>query len=205
MITYETEYNGWYTSANDWSASFLEIGPNQYRAGISGSISPRYDVDYFKIHVSTGDHVVLTCSGLRDTYLSFRNSSNTWSTGTSATSSQAARLEWTSFPYPTGEYIVGVSENYSRSGYGYYLSATITTPYLLLPGGDDYYSVRVNAGDVLTLRTSTPADGLGEFANGQDPVVTLYSPSGTQVATDDNSGGGRNALITLHGDIHRRL
>ncbi|MCY2931027.1 MAG: pre-peptidase C-terminal domain-containing protein, partial [Planctomycetota bacterium] len=61
----------------------------------------------------------------------------------------------------------------------------------------DVYSVDAVAGDVLTASTVTPADGNGEFANGLDPVLDLYDPSGAVVASDDNGApDGRNARLT---------
>ena len=66
----------------------------------------------------------------------------------------------------------------------------------LVSQDQDYYSVSVNAGDTLTIDTTTPggttANGL-QFVNGLNPAVTLYDPSGNPVAS--NTGGaadGRN-------------
>ena len=60
----------------------------------------------------------------------------------------------------------------------------------------DYYSIAVNAGDPLVISTTTPADGPNQFVNTLDPKIELYNPSGTLVASDDNSGAdGRNALL----------
>ncbi|NQU24921.1 MAG: metallophosphoesterase [Candidatus Nealsonbacteria bacterium] len=54
----------------------------------------------------------------------------------------------------------------------------------------DDYSVEVNAGDVLTVETSTPGDGPFALANALDPTIELYDPTGTLVAD------GHNALVT---------
>ena len=63
--------------------------------------------------------------------------------------------------------------------------------------GSDYYAFYVNTGDILTLATTTPADGSNQFLNRLDPVLYLYNPSGTQLATNDNGAiDGRNALLT---------
>jgi len=60
----------------------------------------------------------------------------------------------------------------------------------------DYYRVEVNAGDELTISTSTPADGPGEFVNLLDPALELYDPDGNLVASNDNSPpDGRNANV----------
>jgi len=63
--------------------------------------------------------------------------------------------------------------------------------------GDDWYALRVTAGDQLTLQTRTPAGKSGEFVNTLDPAIELYDPGGGLVGSDDNSAGdGRNALLT---------
>ncbi len=62
----------------------------------------------------------------------------------------------------------------------------------------DHYTIEANAGDLLTIETFTPGDGPLEFTNGLDPIVELYDPAGTLVATDDNGAAdGRNALMTF--------
>jgi hypothetical protein len=61
----------------------------------------------------------------------------------------------------------------------------------------DYYSFSANSSDSLTMTTSTPGDGSGQFDNTFDPKLILYGPNGAVVASDDNSAGdGRNAKIT---------
>ncbi len=76
-------------------------------------------------------------------------------------------------------------------------SYTMYKPVPLQADTVDYYSVEVNAGDVLTIETATPADGPGEFVNGLDPTIELYDPTGTLVADDDNGASDdHNALVT---------
>jgi len=62
--------------------------------------------------------------------------------------------------------------------------------------GADFYAVTLVEGDVLSLTTSTPAGGPGEFVNELDPMLRLYDPSGTSLVSDDNSADGRNALLS---------
>ncbi len=63
---------------------------------------------------------------------------------------------------------------------------------------DDYYRFHATVGDIVTLTTSTPLDGLNEPSNSLDPFVELYSPSATLVDMDDNGGGdGRNAFLAF--------
>jgi hypothetical protein len=63
--------------------------------------------------------------------------------------------------------------------------------------GNDYYAIQGRAGSALTLATTTPGDGANQALNTLDPKIELYDPSGTLVASDDNSGpDGRNARLT---------
>lgn len=63
-------------------------------------------------------------------------------------------------------------------------------------GDDDFYRVSLNEGDVLNLRTQTPAGLAGAFVNGLDPAIRVFDSSGTLVAEDDNSApDGRNASL----------
>ncbi len=66
-------------------------------------------------------------------------------------------------------------------------------------GSSDYYSVYVDAGKSLTISTTTPGDGPGEFVNTLDPKLELYDPSGTLVAANTNSAAdGRNACLVFN-------
>jgi hypothetical protein len=64
----------------------------------------------------------------------------------------------------------------------------------------DIYKLSVNAGDHLTISTSTPfGDPQAPFEphNLLDPALQLYDPSGTLVASDDDSGpDGKNAALS---------
>ncbi|MES9904705.1 MAG: pre-peptidase C-terminal domain-containing protein, partial [Sedimenticola sp.] len=60
----------------------------------------------------------------------------------------------------------------------------------------DQYLIEVEEGDSLRITTAVPGGAAGEFVNTLDPVLTLYAADGSQVATDDNSLDGHDALIT---------
>ena len=61
----------------------------------------------------------------------------------------------------------------------------------------DYYSVNANAGDKLTITTTTPGGGAGEFGNTFYPAISLYNSSGKLIAyAEGNTGNSRNAKIT---------
>ncbi|MHC4876833.1 MAG: hypothetical protein ACYTGL_10070 [Planctomycetota bacterium] len=74
----------------------------------------------------------------------------------------------------------------------------------------DWFRVDVLAGDSLLIETATPFDGSSHVENQLDPVLELYAPDGSLVATDDNSAAdGRNATIshtaTLAGSFRVRV
>jgi len=52
----------------------------------------------------------------------------------------------------------------------------------------DFYSLQATAGQVVTVQTATPTGVL-------DTLVALYTPDGTVVATDDDSGDGWDSLL----------
>ncbi|MCB9451211.1 MAG: PPC domain-containing protein [Anaerolineaceae bacterium] len=53
----------------------------------------------------------------------------------------------------------------------------------------DVWSVYLNTGDVITAAVTTESATF-------DPVLELVAPDGSVLAADDNSGGGRNALVS---------
>lgn len=67
---------------------------------------------------------------------------------------------------------------------------------IVLGTPDDVFSFAVEAGDNLTITSSTPLDGGDEPNNDLDPILELYDPSGTLVAANNNGAAdGKNALI----------
>jgi subtilisin family serine protease len=62
----------------------------------------------------------------------------------------------------------------------------------------DAWTLWVNAGDVVNLFTTTPADGAGVFDNLTDTRIEVLNPSNALVASDDNSApDGRNASLSF--------
>lgn len=61
----------------------------------------------------------------------------------------------------------------------------------------DWFQVAASAGQLIAIATATPGAGSGQFGNALDPFVELYSPANALIAADDNSGGGKNASITV--------
>ena len=61
----------------------------------------------------------------------------------------------------------------------------------------DWYRFEVAAGATLTLSTTTPAGGPLAFVNTLNPQLELYDPTGTLVASDqDSAPDGQNATLT---------
>jgi hypothetical protein len=59
----------------------------------------------------------------------------------------------------------------------------------------DFYKVTLTAGQTLTVTSSTPGDGSGQFANNLDPVLELYDASFTLVASGTTLADGRNEQV----------
>ncbi len=71
---------------------------------------------------------------------------------------------------------------------------------------EDWYEIDVaGTGNVLNLSTTTPADGLGEFANGLDPAIALFDPDGNLVATGTPGADGRNESISYSPTVAGRV
>jgi hypothetical protein len=59
----------------------------------------------------------------------------------------------------------------------------------------DFYKVTLSAGQTLTVTSSTPADGSGQFANNLDPILELYDATFTLVASGTTLADGRNEQV----------
>ena len=91
--------------------------------------------------------------------------------------------------------IVGTAEQCIFGNSGTTSLNTLVLTYASTPASD-WYSVNVAAaGAPLVLRTSTPADGPGEFENSLSPHIQLYDPSGNLVASGTVGTDGRNETI----------
>lgn len=62
----------------------------------------------------------------------------------------------------------------------------------------DYHAFEANAGDEITISTSTPAEGAGDFLNELDPGIAVYDPHGSQVPYGN---GGGNESLTFTADL----
>lgn len=90
----------------------------------------------------------------------------------------------------SGDYVISYGEgvNYEDTPRG---PAEADTPYdgqIARRGMRDSWTLMLSAGDVITVAASPTNNAL-------DPVLELYAPDGSLVASDDNSGGFPNALI----------
>jgi hypothetical protein len=91
--------------------------------------------------------------------------------------------------------IVGTSQQTIFAYTGTTSLNTLILTYATASTGD-WYSINVpTAGSSLSLTTSTPSDGSGEFENTLSPHIQLYDPSGNLVASGTVGGDGRNETI----------
>ncbi len=90
----------------------------------------------------------------------------------------------------TGDYSVsyGIGPSRENTLRGLSEADTVHNGEVLRRGLRDVWSLYLNAGDIITATVSPLTDTL-------DPLLELVAPDGSLVATDDNSGGGRNPLI----------
>ena len=63
-------------------------------------------------------------------------------------------------------------------------------------GSSDNYSIMANAGDLLTVNTTVPSAGPGEFVNNLDLAIELYDPLGNLVASDATGALTHAATLT---------
>ena len=214
-ISAEAESNNSIATANDLSGSFLSIGGNDHRAEVTGVIGTSAgkggDRDYYKIYASPGDRLQIWensesvggVAGVDDTVLYLFDKNGTQLAYNDDYESNGNWLSTSYIDYTfgstayTGDYYIGADSWSSHYG-GYRLITQLTTTGPVLEYDlADQYRIQVNAGDNLVISTSTPGDGAGEPVNNLDPLLELYNPAGTLVASNNNGAAdGRNAVIS---------
>lgn len=212
--------NGTIATAQDIDASFIDLAENATRGAVLGQSAADLEAaDFYSFTAAADDRITL---GLGRNGFSFGNidlsllnaSGDVLATGAAT----AANLEEviSDFLIPAGgryyvklvaddvvDYSVVVLKNAAFDQESNDASAPQTlgaNKVILgaLPGGDaeDYYSVTLAEGQEIRLTTATPGDGAGEFLNDLDPVLELYGPDDSLVASDDNGADdGRNAKL----------
>ena len=189
--------------ANDLSGTFTPTGADRYVATVAGVVSQGGDADwdFFKIYAAPGDRLQIRLDGaaaggsaaLSDPYLRLFDRDGVQRAANDDYNGLDSYVDFANFAYD-GEYYVVADSYGSRLG-GYRLTATLTTTRPRQTADVDVYAFSVNAGDVLTIATTTP----GGASNTLDPRLELYDETGALAAADDDSAGdGRNARI-----VHR--
>lgn len=75
---------------------------------------------------------------------------------------------------------------------------TLPTTVLGAVTNEDWFSINLNAGNMILLSTHTPGDGTGEFVNILDPRLEIYDPGNLLVLSDGNSRpDGRNVGVAF--------
>ena len=139
--------------------------------------------DTANVQVSTDGFATATTVGSRGSNLP---NSATWTSFTASLAAFIGQNIQIRFVFDTTD---AISNNFE----GWYVDDV----QLVSTGFDqDWYSITTTGtANQLTLATSTPAGGSGEFVNTLPPKIELYNPSGTLVASGVIGPDGRNQSI----------
>ena len=174
---------------------------------VTGQINPGTDVDYFSIAVSGAGILTASTTGIADTIGTLYNSSGT-QLATDDDSGTGRNFNVSHSIAAAGTYYVRVT-SFGTDGFLSTGMYTLTVTFLtdhgnnrasatpvtsgaavagnINPGTDqDYFAIQVTRAGTLTATTTGTTDTIG----------TLYNSSGTQLATDDDSGEGMNFNIS---------
>ncbi len=185
-LTSETEPNDSAAQANDASTSWRQV---QFLSRIGAQISPAGDVDFYRYDFAAGDlvTVVIDSTSAVDVQVNLRNAAGTIIASENGESPTIDSYLY-AFQIPTtGTYFVevtGVGTGAYRAEV--YLSTGTPPSPLLPPGGADYYSLNLNAGDTATFALTGPAIG---------GTVTLENSSGTVLAQSRTGATNFGQLI----------
>ena len=113
---------------------------------------------------------------------------STWSSASVSLSPYAGQTAQIRFQFDT-------VDNISNSFEGWYVD-DVTIGQV---ANDDWYAITLPSGfSGVTLKTSTPSDGAGEFVNTLDPTIRLYDAAGTTLlGTGVALPDGRNESLTV--------
>ena len=189
------------TFANDISGSFEEIG-GDFVAEITGGIQigDDRDWDFFKVFATPGDNMQIELRGARsgrgtltDPFLRLFDRNANLLASNDDTFDLESFIEFDEFVYEGDYYIV--ADSFQSAIGTYTLTVTHETDNPPIgEGANDYYSFQANAGDQITIQTSTPGDGPFEFANSLDPGIEVFHPDQSRVSLSNTTG---NELATI--------
>ncbi len=197
--------------ADDYAANTSTAGQVSVGGSSTGRIETSGDNDWFAVTLTAGTQYQMraTSTGLGDAYLTLRNSAGsavtfdddgggngnpliTFTAGSSGT----YYLDVEDFGSGTGTYTVSVASLGAGDDYAANASTAgrvtvggSSTGRIETSGDGDWFAVTLTAGTQYQLRASST--GLS------DPYLTLRNSGGGFVASNDDGGGDRNALITF--------
>jgi len=199
-------------TTDDYAADSGTTGRLSAGAAVTGNIESASDADWFAIALTAGERYTfqLDGTGLADPLLTLYSaggatlardddsgSGNNALLSFTATSSATHFLAASAYGNLTGGYRLSAS----AAGTGNtddYAAATATTGRISVGGtaagrvetanDSDWFAISLTAGQRYDFRL----DGSGQ----NDPLLTLYSAQGAALASDDDGGGGYNALLS---------
>jgi predicted secreted protein len=217
---YTLSVNNGTTIVDDYAANTLTTGTIAPGSSVSGKIETVNDNDWFSVRLTAGTTYTIhldsaSTTALSDPYLRLYDSAGALlryddDSGTGLNS----QLTYTAST--TGTYYLGASASgiYGTATGNYTLSVapvavtaddyaattattgrvtvgTTTSGQIESTGDHDWFSVTLTAGTRYTINLDS-ASNTGLY----DPYLRLYHSSGTQLASDDDSGTGLNSEIT---------
>ncbi|WP_395702720.1 pre-peptidase C-terminal domain-containing protein [Aquabacterium sp.] len=193
---------------DDFASNASTTGRVALGGSSSGSIETAHDVDWFAVSLSAGQtyRFQLASNGLADPLFAvFTANGDLLAADDDSGGGLNAQIQFTA--PSTGTFYLAAMD--VGSGTGRYtvaaqalvsddFAANSSTSGRLAPGGSssgtvetsgdkDWFAITLNAGQTYQFRLHGVTLG--------DAALTLYSASGTSLASDDNSGGGLDALI----------
>lgn len=199
-------------TTDDYAADSSTTGRVSAGGAVTGSIESAADADWFAITLTAGERYTfqLDGTGLADPLLTLYSASGATlardddsGTGNNALLSFTATSSGTHFLAASayGSFTGGYRLSASSAGTGSsddYAGSTATTGRISIGGtasgrvetanDSDWFAVSLSAGQRYDFRL----DGSGQ----NDPLLTLYSAQGAALASDDDGGGGYNALLS---------
>ena len=194
------------TASDDYANSTATTGSVGVNSSSTGRIDFAGDYDWFKVNLVAGTTYQLRENriSLGDSYLYFRDSSGT-TIATDHNSGGGNNSLITFKPTTSGTYYLDAGGNSTTGTYTVSVTAddyanttattgsvgvnSSTTGKIDWSGDYDWFKVNLVAGTTYQLRENRISLG--------DSYLYFHNSSGATIATDHNSGGGNNSLITF--------
>lgn len=192
---------------DDYAASTTTTGTLAVGGSVSGQIERSGDNDWFAVSLTAGQRYTFnldptTSGGLSDPYLNLYGSSGSWLASNDDTNGLASQISFTAsssgtyylgaraYSSGTGSYVLRTtgssSDDYAANSgtSGYVAVGTTVNGRIEASGDSDWFAVTLSAGQTYRFNLNGAANsGLS------DPTLTLYSASGSFLASNDDANG----------------